>query len=70
MNSDSSYHPSEWPKCYRQRASDIVAYEPPAFVNIRTFDYDGWNLVHETRFTFPHLFEVDYVWGPDLSGTL
>ncbi len=38
--------------------------------DVRLFDYDGWNLVHETRFTFPHLFEVDYVWGPDLSGTL
>ena len=37
----------------------------------RFFAYDGWNLVHETRSdSSGEETDVEYFWGPDLSGTL
>jgi len=40
----------------------------------RSFVYDGWNLIHETACTVnggtTNVVEVQYFWGPDISGTL
>ena len=40
----------------------------------RTFVYDDWNLIHETACTVnggsTNVTEMQYFWGPDLSGTL
>ena len=40
----------------------------------RAFVYDGWNLIHETVHTVgggaTNVTEIQYFWGPDLSGTL
>ena len=41
-------------------------------VEMRQFVYDDWNLVHEYRYdavTWEET-EIEYFWGPDLSGTL
>jgi RHS repeat-associated protein len=36
-----------------------------------TFVYDGWNLIHErVAYTNGTADEIEYVWGPDLSGSL
>ena len=41
---------------------------------IRSFVYDGWNLIHEAictvNGTTTNATEVQYFWGPDISGTL
>ena len=37
---------------------------------IRTFLYDGWNLIQETIATANSTTTNHYVWGKDLSGTL
>ena len=39
-------------------------------VEDREYVYDGWNLVHETRTASGVATDVEYFWGPDLSGTL
>ena len=38
----------------------------------REFVYDGWNLIHEHRYDYQDDSDTDieYFWGPDLSGTL
>jgi RHS repeat-associated protein len=36
----------------------------------REYVYDGWNLVHETRTASGVETDIEYFWGPDLSGSL
>jgi len=37
---------------------------------VRTFVYDGWNLVQELTHTQTHTLTNFYVWGKDISGTM
>ena len=39
-------------------------------VEDREYVYDGWNLVHETRTASGVETDIEYFWGPDLSGSL
>ena len=43
-------------------------------LEMRTFVYDGWNLIHETVYTVEsgvtNVTEIQYFWGRDLSGTI
>ena len=42
-----------------------------SLVETRTFVYDDWNLIHETRTDeLGTVTRLDYFWGPDLSGSL
>lgn len=39
-------------------------------IEARTFVYDDWNLIHETRTASGVETDIDFFWGPDLSGSL
>ena len=63
---------------YRGAAGDLAS--PPVelreweTLEMRTFVYDDWNLIHETVYTVEggvtNVTEIQYFWGLDLSGTI
>ena len=58
-------------KCVDRYDADAEAWRP---AERHDFAWDNWNIVHETVSTFAgaatNVTEVQYFWGPDLSGTL
>ena len=58
-------------KCVDRYDADAEEWRP---AERHDFAWDNWNIVHETVSTFAgaatNVTEVQYFWGPDLSGTL